>query len=230
MPPRTITVDAILFDMDGTLIDSTPGLHKAWETFSIDYNLGDYLQIVHDTHGRRLADTLKDLCRINDETKLQSEIDRFEEKVIEGGPIVLPGVHSLLSQLSSRDALGWTIVTSATSNYAPRALERCNITLPQAGIVTSNDVTRGKPNPEPYLAGAAKCGADAINCLVVEDAISGIRAGKAAGSAVLAVCTSTARETIIESDAGPDFVVSDLTKVTARWIDGKVEVTVDEEV
>ncbi|KAJ7071366.1 HAD-like domain-containing protein [Mycena amicta] len=229
MPSRKIIVDAVLFDMDGTLIDSTPGLHKAWATFCTDYNLGDPLAVVHDTHGRRLADTLKELCRINDESKLQSEIDRFEEEVIDGGPIALPGVVSLLSQLSSETAMGWTIVTSATRNYAPRALQRCDVPLPRAGIVTSNDVAHGKPHPAPYLAGAAKCGVEAANCLVVEDAISGIRSGKAAGAAVLAVCTSTPRETIIQSQAGPDYVVSDLSKVSVRWINGKVEVTVNED-
>ncbi|KAF7306475.1 hypothetical protein MIND_00438800 [Mycena indigotica] len=229
MPSRKILVDAVLFDMDGTLIDSTPGLHKAWATFSADYNLGDPLVVVHDTHGRRLADTLREYCRISDESKLESEIDRFEEEVINGGPIALPGVAALLSQLAHDTASGWTIVTSATRNYAPRALERCDIPLPAVGIVTSNDVSQGKPHPAPYLTGAAKCGVDAANCLVVEDAISGIRSGKAAGAAVLAVCTSTTRETIIQSDSQPDFIVTDLTKVTAKWINGQIEVTVNDE-
>jgi len=64
--------------------------------------------------------------------------------------------------------------------------------------------------------------------LVVEDAISGIRSGKAAGALVLAVCTSTSREAIVKSQAGPDYIVTDLTKVSARWTEGKVEVTIDE--
>ncbi|KAJ7226025.1 HAD-like domain-containing protein [Mycena pura] len=229
MSPTTIVVDAVLFDMDGTLIDSTPGLHKAWATFCADYNLGDPLEVVHETHGRRLYDTLKQYCRIDDEAKLQAEIDRFEEEVINGGPVVLPGVAALLSQLSSETTLGWTIVTSATANYAPRALQRCGIPLPPAGIVTSNDVSHGKPHPAPYLAGAAKCGVDAARCLVVEDAISGMRSGRAAAAQVLAVCTSTPRETIVKSDANPDYIVSNLAKVSVQWINGKVHVTIDED-
>jgi len=225
---KTIVVDAILFDMDGTLIDSTPGLEKAWATFCSDYDLGDPVAVVHETHGRRLYDTLKEYCRINDETKLQAEIDRFEEEVINGGPLVLPGVSAILSQLSSASAFGWTIVTSATRNYAPRALQRCSIALPPAGIVTSNDVLHGKPHPAPYLAGAEKCRVDPSKCLVVEDAISGIRSGKAAGALVLAVCTSTSRNTILNSDAAPDYIVTDLTKVSAQWTDGRVQVTIDE--
>ncbi|KAJ6569633.1 HAD-like domain-containing protein [Mycena capillaripes] len=228
MSPTTIVVDAILFDMDGTLIDSTPGLEKAWTTFCRDYDLGDPAVVVHETHGRRLYDTLKEYCHISDESKLQAEIDRFEEEVINGGPLVLPGVSGLLSQLSSETAFGWTIVTSATRNYAPRALERCSIPSPRAGIVTSNDVSHGKPHPAPYLAGAAACGVDPSKCLVVEDAISGMRAGRAAGAQVLAVCTSTPRNTIVTSGAAPDFIVTDLANVSARWINGKVEVTIDE--
>ncbi|KAJ7151553.1 HAD-like domain-containing protein [Mycena filopes] len=225
MAPRTITVDAIL-----TLLDSTPGLEKAWATFCNDYNLGDPAVVVHETHGRRLSDTLKEYCRIDDEAKLQAEIDRFEEEVINGGPLVLPGVAHLLSELSRPETgCGWTIVTSATRNYAPRALEACAIPLPRAGIVTSNDVSHGKPHPAPYLAGAAICAADPTKCLVVEDAISGMLSGKAAGALVLGVCTSTSRKIIQASGANPDFLVTDLARVSVRWRDGKIEVTIDEE-
>ncbi|KAJ3563759.1 hypothetical protein NP233_g8736 [Leucocoprinus birnbaumii] len=99
MPPVAITVDAILFDMDGTLIDSTPGVYKAWKTFAADYSLGDYREVTHATHGRRLYDTLKELCKIEDEAKLLSEIDRFEDAVIEGGPTALPGAEELVSKV-----------------------------------------------------------------------------------------------------------------------------------
>ncbi|KAF8060987.1 HAD-like domain-containing protein [Lyophyllum atratum] len=157
-----------------------------------------------------------------------AEIDRFEEEVIQGGPTALPGAAVLIDKLHSPDAHGWTIVTSASNNYAPRALLRAGIPLPAAGLVTSNDVAHGKPHPAPYLAGADKCGADPKKCLVVEDAISGLKSGRAAGSRTLAVCTSTPRETILKSDANPDYIVADLTQVSARWVDGKVEVTIEQ--
>ncbi|KAF8887776.1 HAD-like domain-containing protein [Infundibulicybe gibba] len=223
-----VTVDAILFDMDGTLIDSTPGVFKAWDTFSKDYSLGDSIPIVHATHGRRLYDTLKEYCNIQDEAKLYAEIDRFEDEVIKGGPTALPGAVALLSQLTSPTAFGWTIVTSASNGYAPRALERSGVPLPPAGLVTSNDVSQGKPHPAPYLAGALKCGVNPANCLVVEDAISGLKSGRAAGALTLAVCTSTTREHIINSDANPHYIVDDLTKISARWVDGKIEILINE--
>ncbi|KAG5715918.1 hypothetical protein E4T56_gene20124 [Termitomyces sp. T112] len=224
MGPVVLTVDAILFDMDGTLIDSTPGVLSAWATFANDYSLGDSANIVHETHGRRLYDTLKEYCRVNDETKLLAEIDRFEDEVIAGGPKALPGAITLLKQLDQPDKHTWNIVTSASNKYAPRALEAAGIPIP-AGLVTSNDVATGKPHPAPYLAGAAKCRVDPRNCLVVEDAISGLKSGRSAGAKTLAVCTSTPREILLASDASPDYIVNDLTQVSARYTNGKIEVT-----
>jgi len=94
--------------------------------------------------------------------------------------------------------------------------------------VTSNDVERGKPQPDPYLAGAERVGADPKNCLVVEDAPSGLRAGHAAGARTLAVCTSHTRDQIIASGTTPEFIVDDLTKVSAKWDDGKVVIEIDD--
>ncbi|TFY72248.1 hypothetical protein EVG20_g754 [Dentipellis fragilis] len=201
-------------------------------------------------HGRRLADTLGEYCRITDAATLEKEIMRFEEEVIEGGPIGLPGAVELLNQISAgaSDATpGWTIVTSATSVYTPKALARCNIPLPRAGYITSNDVSKGKPHPDPYLAGAQRVRADPAKCaflsllesissqraaiaggVVVEDAPSGLYAGHAAGAKVIAVCTSHSRDAIVASGANPDYIVKDLTRVKARWEDGKVVLDIDD--
>lgn len=117
----------------------------------------------------------------------------------------------------------------ASNRYAPQALRRSGVPAPALGIITSNDVSQGKPHPAPYVAGALRCGVDPKKCmsfpslqqilfemlvlgLVVEDAISGLHSGRAAGSLTLAVCTSTPRATIVESGANPDYVVTDLTK------------------
>ncbi|PPQ98884.1 hypothetical protein CVT24_003515 [Panaeolus cyanescens] len=212
---ETIVVDAILFDMDGTLIDSTPGVLKAWQTFASDYGLGDSAAIAHATHGRRLYDTFKEYCKIEDEDKLLAEIDRFEDEVIQGGPAALPGAFDLTSKagLASHPftAKRWTIVTSASNKYAPRALERSGIPLPALGMVTSNDVKAGKPNPAPYLKGADLCGIEAQKCLVVEDAISGLMSGRTANALTLAVCTSTSPD-ILLTGAKPDYIVQDLSK------------------
>ncbi|THH12974.1 hypothetical protein EW146_g7202 [Bondarzewia mesenterica] len=260
----SITVDAILFDMDGTLIDSTPGVLRAWDAFGRAYGF-DGAAAAHDTHGRRLADTLAEWCKLgNDQEKLEAEIVHFENEVIQGGPVVLPGVLDLLEQInagSSPSAYGWTIITSGmyipsplhllsssspdlaipTKVFTPKALAICNVPIPAAGYVTSNDIKNGKPHPDPFLAGAKQCGVDPTRCaylvpfidrilgrLVVEDAPSGLKAGRAAGAQTLAVCTSHTREKIEASGANPDFIVKDLTRVLAKWVDGKLVVDIDE--
>ena len=83
--------------------------------------------------------------------------------------------------------------------------------IPPAGLITSNDVKQGKPHPDPYLAAAERCGVSPENCLVVEDAPSGLNAGRAAGSKTLALCTSHTREAILAKST-PDYIVKDLTK------------------
>ncbi|CAL1696615.1 unnamed protein product [Somion occarium] len=224
-----ITVDAILFDMDGTLIDSTPGALQAWQMFGKDYGL-NAAKVAHASHGRRLCDTLKEYCRIDDENKLQAEIVRFEDEVIKGGPIALPGALALLQQItagSTAAASGWTIVTSATNIYAPQALACCGIPLPPLGAVTSNDVAFGKPHPAPYLAGARRLGADPSRCLVIEAAPSGLASGRAAGCKTVAVCSSHTAQAIQESGVNPDYVVKDLTSISAKWVGDSIEVTIN---
>jgi len=213
--------------MDGTLVDSTPGLTTAWRRFGKDYGFdGD--AALEATHGVRLWDSLSRWCGITDEDKLKEEAVRFEEEVINGGVNALPGVHKLLNKIregASADLPGWTIVTSATNIYTPRALAQSKIDLPAyAKVVTANDVARGKPNPDPYLAGAKVLNVDPNKCLVVEDAVNGLLSGKAAGAYTLAVTTSTTREAV--ATVRPDWIVPDLTHVSARWVDGKIELTI----
>jgi len=118
-------------------------------------------------------------------------------------------------------------VTSASNFYAPQVLERASIPLPASvEVITSNDVARGKPHPDPYLAGARACSVDPHACLVVEDAPSGVRSGHAAGAKVVAVCTSHSRQAM--TAASPDFVISDLTKMSVQYKEGKLQVTLDE--
>jgi len=218
-------VDAVLFDMDGTLIDSTPGVISAWTTFAKDYPI-DLELVLKESHGVRLVDSLKLYCGITDPDVLSKECMRFEEEVIAGGPKILPGVNELLVQLNAQTEMldRWTVVTSATSFYAPPALSRVGIVVPNT-IVTSEQVSRGKPFPDPYIEGAKRCNVLPSRALVVEDAASGIKAGNAAGATTLAVLTSGTWKHMINSGAKPDYIVNDLTSVSARWVDGEIEIT-----
>jgi len=210
------------------LIDSTPGVIAAWHTFAKTYPM-QVDNVLKESHGVRLVDSLKKFCKITNPDQLAKECIRFEEEVIAGGPKILPGATELLAQLNNTPECKkrWTIVTSATSFYAPPALKMAGIDVPPT-IVTSEHVSRGKPFPDPYLEGAKRCGVDPSKTLVVEDAPSGIRSGKACGAKTLAVLTTFDKAKMVASGAEPDYIVEDLTLVSARWVDGEIEITLNE--
>jgi len=224
-----INVESVLFDMDGTLINSSPAVVKAWELFAQTYPL-DLDDILHSAHGMRTVDVLKKWCKITDPATLEKEVIRFESRILESaeemaqktgksGIEVLPGVKKLLDDLSEeREKRGgeekWAICTSSTYFYAGKAIPIAGLTTPNI-FVTADSVTRGKPFPDPYLLGAEGCNASPFESLVVEDAPTGIRAGKAAGCRVLATCTSHDRASLEKER--PDFLVEDLSHVQAKW-------------
>jgi len=232
MPETKITVDAILFDMDGTLIDSTAGVLAAWDYWATLYPHLNIPEVLHSSHGVRTIDNLKRWCPEIPPEDLDAKVHDFEMAIVNAGKlneaegrsgiIMLPGVVELLKQLEGLDD-HWAICTSATTYYATAALNSLEISIPKA-FVTADDVPKGKPYPDPYLLGAVKCGADPKRCLVVEDAPSGIASGKAAGSKVLAVLTSHTEERMRKTE--PDFLLADLTGFSVkRTVDG-IEVTI----
>jgi glycerol 3-phosphatase-1 len=172
----------------------------------------------------RTIDVLRKWCKITDPKLLETEVLRFETAIlnaaqsaaISGGQGIetLPGVAKLLDQLSSEKESrggreGWAVCTSSTFFYASKALPIAELTTPKV-FVTAESVTNGKPAPDPYLMGARGCKASPFSSLVVEDAPTGIKAGKAAGSMVLATCTSHTAEQLEKEK--PDFLVSDLSQ------------------
>ncbi|PVG00480.1 HAD-like protein [Serendipita vermifera] len=237
MPQVEETFDAILFDMDGTLVDSTPGVEGAWETFATDYGLPNVTQIISQAHGVRTVENLKRFCGVTDPEELEREAQRFELEIVrsskkdgKAGILILPNAKEVLIPLQAATPKEgqqvWAICTSATHAYANEALTATGLTRPTA-FVAAEDVSKGKPDPEPYLIGARKCGVDASKCLVIEDAPNGIRSGKAAGAKVLAVLTSHSLESV--KAAEPDWIVPDLTRVSFSVTDGvpKVSINID---
>ncbi|KAG8928703.1 hypothetical protein FRC03_005789 [Tulasnella sp. 419] len=220
MEETTITAKAILFDMDGTLIDSTAGVVGAWEYFAKQYPGLDVKEIIRTSHGVRTIDNLKKWCPDIPADELEDAVTQFEIEIVnsarrneeEGrtGIVLLPGAKELIDIVGDS---GWAICTSAALTYATAALETVGIPIPPAFVV-AEDVPRGKPFPDPYLLGAEKCGVDIAQCIVFEDAPSGVASGKAAGAKVIAVCTSHSRERMEQTE--PDYLVDDLTWVTMR--------------
>ncbi|KAH9850000.1 phosphatase [Lenzites betulinus] len=234
MPTETLHFDAILFDMDGTLVDSTDGVVGAWELFAEKYPGLDVTVVLSSSHGVRTVENLKTHCGVTDPDELAREASRFEDAIVSEskkngrqGIVALPGVKDIMESLGPYHKLPkprWAICTSATRSYANAALKATGIAVPDVFVV-SEDVEKGKPEPDPYLLGAKRCGVDPARCLVVEDAPAGVRSGKAAGSKTLALVTSHTREQLDE--AKPDYVVSNLSKVTMKAVENGVEVTIN---
>ncbi|KAF9462297.1 phosphatase [Collybia nuda] len=230
----TLEVDAILFDMDGTLVDSTAGLAGAWETFAKSYPEIDVAHILATSHGVRTVDNLIKFCGITDPITLESEAERFENAIVESasrsggkGIVMLPGAKKLLTELSSARHLPnplWAICTSAKRKYGSAAMGITGLPVPDV-CVMAEDVQNGKPHPEPYFTGASRCGVNPEKCIVIEDSPNGIRSGKAAGCKTLAVLTSHTR---VQMEAvHPDFIVDDLRSLSVELLEKGVRLTID---
>lgn len=190
---------ALLFDMDGVLIDSTPAVARVWRQWAIEHGF-DPEQVVASAHGRPSITTIREYLPNSNHELENREVERREIEDI-AGVIPLPGAAELVASLPENR---WTIVTSCTRRLAEVRLIAAGLPVPKK-MITSNDITNGKPHPEPYLKGASVLGVLPTECVVVEDAPAGIRAGKAAGSRVIAFTTTVGEPAVRE--AGADWVL-----------------------
>lgn len=209
--PVLIHCKGVLFDMDGILISSLGSVERSWTKWARlrgidpDYAIGI-------AHGRRAIETV---AQLRPDLDSQAELKFIEDLEIEDneGLTVLPGVLDLLATLPKN---AWTVVTSATERLARVRLAAGGIPVPDR-IVTADQVKQGKPNPEPFLAGAALLGIPPEQCVVFEDSSSGAKAGRAAGCTVVATIFSHAAETL----EAAHYLVPDLKDVRAeREADG----------
>lgn len=211
---------AFLFDMDGVLIDSTPAVSRVWSGWAVEHGL-DPEDVVRRAHGRPSIMTVRELLPNSDHQLENTEVERREIADVDG-IVPLPGAMELLRVLPDNRR---AIVTSCTA-----ALARVRIHaggLPSAKhLVTANDIKCGNPSPEPYLKGAKLLGIPASECIVVEDAPAGVRAGKAAGARVIALSTSTFFNELRE--AGADWIIEDCSKIFVTFTAGKLLVELSE--
>lgn len=192
-------VRGVLFDLDGVLVDSTPAVARVWAGWAQEHGF-DPDEVVRQAHGRPSISTIRELLPNGDHAAEDREVERREIADVDG-VIPLPGAMELLRALP---VAGWAIVTSCTRPLAGVRIAAAGLPLPKR-LVTSTDVRRGKPDPEPYLTGARILGVDVADCVVIEDAPAGIRAGKAAGARVLALRT-TATDMELQ-EAGANWIV-----------------------
>src|SRR6266436_7139650 len=196
---------AVLFDLDGVLVDSTPAVARVWAGWAHEHGF-DPGEVVKKAHGRPSFTTIRELLPNADHAAENREVERREIADVEG-VVPLPGAMELLQALPLDR---WAIVTSCTRALAAVRIGAAGLPKPKQ-MVTSTDVQHGKPDPEPYLKGAQILGVPAADCLVIEDAPAGIRAGKAAGARVLALRT-TATDAELQQ-AGTDWIVDDCAEL-----------------
>jgi len=189
--------------MDGILISSIGSVERSWTKWALLRGVDPALARA-TAHGRRAVETIAKLRPdLDPETEL-TEIEDLEVADNEGLKI-LPGVLDLLATLPANR---WTVVTSATERLARIRLAAGGIPVPRR-LVTADMVTRGKPHPEPFLAGAALLGVEPSECVVFEDSASGAEAGRAAGCTVVATPFSHPAEALNAAH----YLVRDLTGI-----------------
>jgi sugar-phosphatase len=201
-----IQCGAVLFDMDGVLVDSTPAVARVWTSWALEHGLVPD-EVVRQAHGRPSLATIIELLPHGDHDAENREVERREIDDI-ADVVALPGALQLLKTLPEAR---WTIVTSASRRLAEVRLHAAGLPVPRH-LVTASDLQRGKPFPDPYLKGAQILGIDPADCVVVEDAASGVRSGKAAGARVLGLLTTSTEEEL--SSAGADWIAKDLSALS----------------
>src|SRR3954466_13894661 len=161
---------AILFDLDGVLCDSTRAVDREWRMWARRKGVdGDAIMAI--AHGVRTVEVIRRVAPHLDAVAEAWEIEQ-EEAGDQQGVTVMPGATELLRSIPPGR---WGVVTSGSRLLASARLRFCGLPIPEV-LVTSDDVTQGKPHPEPYLKGAGLLGIPPAECLVIEDAPAGIQA------------------------------------------------------
>jgi mannitol-1-/sugar-/sorbitol-6-phosphatase len=178
-------LDAVLFDMDGTLVNSDAAVERAWRRWASAHGLSQEAVLAY-AQGVPAVDTVRRFRPDLDEVQVRSHADNqlAYERVDVSDVVPTPGALRALDVVRGR-GLPWAVVTSADRALALARLGRCGIRPPV--MVTVDDVTAGKPDPQGYLLGARLLDVDPARCLVVEDTDAGIAAGRAAGARVAAL-------------------------------------------
>lgn len=188
---------AVLFDSDGVLVDSKDSGTKAWVRWAEQYGL-DPDAVLDNMHGRRSIDTVSGFLPEADRAAGAAAIEELE--IADAGPTKpIPGAADLLPTLAGN----WAVITSATEPLLRARFAAAGLELPEV-VVTSADVSAGKPAPDGYLLAAERLGVPIGDCVVVEDSLNGIEAGHAAGAGSILGIGHDA----LESDA--ETVVLDL--------------------
>lgn len=214
-----VETSGLLFDMDGVLVSSIASVNRSWRTWAVRHGVpgGATIEV---PHGRRALDIIRAWTPHLDPAVGLRQIEEIEEHDVEDLE-VLPGARALLESLP---ASRWAIVTSATRHLLEVRLAAARLPVP-AHIVSAESVTQGKPHPEPYQRGATMLGLEAAECIVLEDAPSGIASGLSAGARVLGVLGT--QDAAALQREGATWLVSSLANVRVARIDTTVTLELD---
>jgi mannitol-1-/sugar-/sorbitol-6-phosphatase len=205
-----IACSGLLIDMDGVLVDSTAAIARVWSRWAALHDM-DAEAITALAHGRTSLAAIQVLLP-HEPTEVHLEENRWMERAeIEdvADIVALPGARALFAVVPCAQRC---VVTSAAHPLAKVRLRAAGLWDLVSHLVTASDIHNGKPHPEPYLKGAAALNLPPQDCVVIEDAASGTRAGKAAGARVLAIRTTSDDASLLA--AGADWIVNDCASLT----------------
>jgi mannitol-1-/sugar-/sorbitol-6-phosphatase len=190
-----IRCDALIFDLDGVLVDSTPCIERQMRRWAAEHGL-DATAVLKLAHGRRTVETIR-LAAPHLDAEVEAAAIEAAEAADTEGVVDMPGARALLATLP---ATVWAIATSNTRRTAIMRLHHTGLPIPRV-LISAEAVQQGKPHPEAYLLAAAQLGVEPRRCVVVEDAPAGISAGRAAGMVVLALVGTHAAHQLRQAHA-----------------------------
>jgi beta-phosphoglucomutase len=213
--PKPFPFTAVLFDLDGVLIDATDLHYRVWDEFARARGFVPSREQILATNGRRADEMIRLWLGSNltdhQVAAIAAERETYFNRLLEKESVpVVPGAAEFVHALQ-RSSVPMAVATSATPENARLSLSRATMEGIFDIVITAADVANGKPDPEPYLKAAERLGVSATTCLVIEDSVSGIRSAKSAGAKCLALATTFPRESL--SAESPDWLVASFADI-----------------